>query len=198
MASRTRTTSLGPTRYEYRVWGNHKKARRILADLADRVSEEEYEDCYFLVDEPSINAKVRDRTLKVKELVGSERGFERWRSRRYRTRSAAPAPFDELFGDIRRHQKRRGDDFDIEKAVAGLDDDDARPVVVTKRRRRYELGAIRAEVTDLTVAETGEQLRTLAIEGEDLDALVALRKRLGLKGVDNVAVHVAIDDAEAS
>ena len=45
------------------------------------------------------------------------------------------------------------------------------------------------ESTKIKVHGTGEVLRTLVIEGNDLDALKALRRELGIRGVDNVAVH---------
>ena len=63
---------------------------------------------------------------------------------------------------------------------------------VTKHRTRYRIGELRAEVTDISVERTGEVLRTLAIEGHDLDELEALRRRLGLEGTANVAVHLAL------
>ena len=62
----------GRTRYEYRVWGKHRAARKILEGLADDVQHETVSDCYLIVDDASYNAKVRDNTLKVKELVRSE------------------------------------------------------------------------------------------------------------------------------
>ena len=43
------------------------------------------------------------------------------------------------------------------------------------------------------MCESGDVLHTLAIEGNDLDDLVALRKRLGLRGEPNVAVHEVIE-----
>ena len=180
--------------YEYRVWGRHSKARKLLAELAESTSSETIEDCYFLGDDPDWNAKVRDSTLKVKHLVGEERGFELWASEKHRDVDAVPEPFDQLFDDLHLDRVSRGKSFSIEKAVDGLDDDQpARPVFVTKERRRFEFGGVKAEVTDITITETGEELQTLAIQGADLDELVKLRKRLGLKGEDNVAVHVAID-----
>lgn len=184
-------------RYEYRVWGKHKKARKLLAALASDVITEEIDDCYFLVDEPEVNAKIRNHTLKVKHLVGHSRGFERWVSRRHRDSSTAPAPFDTLLDELSL-DRRPGKRTDLDDAVADLDHELAeRAVFVCKERRRYTIGSIRAEVTDITLQDTGEVLHTLAIEGDDLDALVALRKRLGLKDAENVAVHVAIDiDAE--
>lgn len=180
-------------RYEYRVWGKHKKARKLLAALATDVATEVVDDCYFLVDEPEVNAKIRNQTLKVKHLVGHSRGFERWVSRRHRDASTAPAPFDTLLTELSL-DRRRGERTDLDEAVADLDHELAdRAVFVCKERRCYTIGSIKAEVTDITLEETGEVLHTLAIEGDDLDALVSLRKRLGLKNVDNVAVHVAID-----
>lgn len=180
--------------YEYRVWGKHKKARKILDSIGTDRTTETINDCYFLGDDPDWNAKVRDSTLKLKRLISEERGFEQWTSDWFHKAKKTPAPFDELFDDLHLHRIERGKKFNIEKAVDGLDDDhDARPVFVTKERVRYRVGSVRAEVTDITVDDTGEELHTIAIVGDDLDELVALRKQLGIKKLDNVAVHVAID-----
>lgn len=181
-------------KYEYRVWGKHKKARNLLDSIGTDKTVQTIEDCYFLGDDLDWNAKVRDSTLKVKRLVAEERGFEQWTSEWHHKSKTTPAPFDELFDDLHLDRLNRGKKFSIKKAVKGLDDDhDARPVFVSKRRVRYRVGAIRAEFTDITVKDTGEELRSLAIVGNDLDELVALRKQLGIKRSDNVAVHVAID-----
>ncbi len=181
-------------RYEYRVWGKHRKARKILSSLASEEITEQISDCYLLVDDPGWNAKVRDSTLKVKKLIAEERGFERWTSNWHRAADTTPSPFDELFEDLRLDRPRRGKSFDLSKAVGRLDlDTAATAVFVSKQRRRYRVGSMRGEATDVTIADTGEVLHTLAIEGDDLDDLVALRKKLGVKGSANVAVHVAID-----
>lgn len=180
--------------FEYRVWGEHKKARKLLDALGTNKTSEVIDDCYFLGDDSDWNAKVRNSTLKIKRLVAEERGFEQWTSDWYRTGDDTPAPFDELFDDLHLDRLDRGKKFSIKKAVKGLDDDhEARPVFITKDRTRYRVGSVRAEVTDITVIDTGEELHTIAIVGNDLDELVALRKQLGLKKSDNVAVHVAID-----
>jgi propanediol dehydratase small subunit len=181
-------------RYEYRVWGKHRKARKLLSTLASEKIVEKISDCYFLVEDPGWNAKVRDSTLKVKKLVAEERGFERWTSNWHRAAETAPAPFDDLFEDLRLDRPGRGKSFDLSKAVGRLDSDNAATAVfVTKRRTRYRVGSMRAEATDVTITDMTEVLHTLAIEGDDLDELVALRKKLGLKGSANVAMHVAID-----
>ncbi len=182
-------------KFEYRVWGKHRKARKLLAQLASEETIEEFEDCYFLVDDTTFNAKVRDSTLKVKQLVAEERGFERWTSHWHRNAGSAPSPFDELFEELRLDRHTSGKTLNLPKAVKRLDPETAaKAVFVTKLRRRYRIGNLRAEVTDITIESTGELLRTLAIEGSELDDLVALRKKLGLRGEENVAIHVAIDN----
>ena len=184
------------TRYEFRVWGRHRKARKALSRLADERTRETVEDCYLLSDDPSWNAKVRDDTLKLKQLVDETKGFEEWASGRFHTADDTPSPFDELFTALRLDRPARGKKYDLAKAVGRLDPElGIEPVFVEKSRVRYRLGDIRAEATDITIVETGETLHTLVIEGDDLDELVALRKRLGLKGEDNIAVHQAIAEA---
>lgn len=196
MAKKTKLTedSLA-ARYEYRVWGEHKKAQKLLSKLATDETTEEIEDCYLIVEDQDWNAKIRNGTLKVKQLVDEERGFERWVSNRHQVADTAPAPFDDLFVEMGLDRPARGKSFSLSKAVAGLDTDAAaRAIVVNKRRTRYRIGSIRAEVTDVMVESTDEVLQTIAIEGDDLDELVALRKKLGLKGSDNVPYHLAIDE----
>lgn len=182
--------------YEYRVWGKHKSARKALRTLATDRTVEQFADCYLLGDDPGFNAKVRDRSLKVKQLVGQKKGFEAWETQWHTRSKTAPAPFDDVLIDLGIEKRKKGKSFNLQKAVNKLDPKTrSRVVFVTKDRTRYRIGNVRAEVTDITIESTGEVLRTLAIEGDDLDELVALRKKLGLKKSDNVAVHVAIDDA---
>ncbi|NNE72895.1 MAG: hypothetical protein HKN26_04465 [Acidimicrobiales bacterium] len=184
-------------RYEYRVWGKHRGARKTLSAIASREIVERVDDCYFLIDEPGVNAKVRGNALKVKRLVAERKGFECWVSNWHHEAETAPAPFDELFDELRLDRPARGKPFNLVKAVDRLDDEAPKAIFVTKERRRYRVGSVKAEVTDITIEQTAEVLRTLAIVGDDLDELVALRKRLGLRDAENVAVHVAIDTAAA-
>jgi hypothetical protein len=186
------TAPAGNARYESRVWGRHLHARRLLAGLADKETTEQADDCYLLVDDTSWNAKVRDNTLKVKRLVAQRKGFERWTSNRHDVSNPAPVPFDTLAEQLGLNGHRGdADDLAIQLAAFGVEAD-VRLVFVAKRRRRYRVGQLKGEATDITILETGEVLHTLSIEGDDLNRLVALRKRLGLRGEDNVAVHNAL------
>lgn len=99
--------------------------------------------------------------------------------------------YEALKLDRLRSKKR----FSLEDALKGLENHDGvRAVQVTKRRRRYVLGEMKAEVTDVEIHTTGEVVRTISIEGGNLRDLVKLRKTLGLKGESNTAVHQYIDD----
>lgn len=194
MAKKQPTTSDSTrTRYEYRVWGKHRKARNMLEKLASDVTEERVKDCYLLIEDATWNAKVRNNSLKIKQLVSEDKGFERWSAERPLSADAAPSPFDGLFEQLRLDRPQRGKSYDLYDAVSSLDaDPDTHVVFVVKQRRRYTIGKLRAEVTDIEVTETSEVLHTLAIEGESLDDLVALRKKLGLRDQPNVAVHEVI------
>ncbi len=184
-------------RYEFRVWGQHRKAVKKLADLASSSTRETFEDCYLLVDDPEWNAKVRDNTLKIKQLVSEDKGFERWSRNHYKTSEATPTPFDEIFDALNLDRPQEGKEYDIERAVRELDPGSGvRPVFVTKERQRFEIGNLVAEVTDITFADSDEVLRTLSVEGDNLKALVALRKQLGLRGEENIAMHQAIDEVD--
>lgn len=193
-AKRAAKTVPANTRYEYRVWGEHRKACRKLSKMASEETTEKIEDCYFLVDDPTWNAKVRGDALKVKELVDTRKGFEQWATTWHTDNENLPAPFDDLYDELRLDRPARGKSWDLPKQVSKLDDESPRPVFVTKRRRRYRVGGIRAESTEVRIKGSCERLQTLAIEGDDLESLLALRKELGLKKGKNVPMHQAIED----
>ena len=194
MAKKQLTPVPDDVRYEHRVWGKRRSARKLLAELADEQSAETVNDCYLLVDDGSWNAKIRNNTLKIKQLVAERKGFEHWSSDRHRSADSAPTPFDEIFERLRLDRPQRGKAYDLRDEVDALDPDSGvRAVFVTKERRHYRVGRLRAEATDIKIHETGEVLYTLSIEGDDLDELTVLRKRLGLRDEDNIAVHHALD-----
>lgn len=190
---RESTREATPNRYEYRVWGKHRKARKMLEKLASDVTEERVKDCYLLVKDSTWNAKVRNNTLKIKQLVSEDKGFERWSRDRPRSADTTPSPFDDLYQRLQLDRARRGEAYDLYDAVARLEPDPGTQIVfVVKHRRRYTIGKLRAEATDIEVSGTSEVMHTLQIEGEDLDDLVSLRKKLDLRDEPNLAVHEAI------
>lgn len=180
-------------RYEYRVWGKQRKARKLIEKLSSDMTKEQVKDCYLIIDDVTWNAKVRNNSLKIKQLVSEDKGFERWTADRPRTADAAPSPFDEVFERLQLDRPQRGKSYDLYEAIERLDKDpDTEAIFVIKHRRRYTIGDLRAEITDIEVVDTSEVLHTLAIEGTNLDDLVSLRKKLGLRDEPNLAVHEAI------
>lgn len=181
-------------RFEFRVWGEHPEAEKLLRKLSSDEERERIEDCYLLVGDPVWNAKIRDNSLKIKQLIAEDRGFERWRSGRVYSSDGAPSPFDVLFDELSLDLVQKGESYDLARAVDQLDPElGIRAVFVVKLRRRYRIGNLRAEVTKVEITATGEVLRTLSVEGDDLDELVRLRKKLGLKGEENIPVHEVLD-----
>jgi propanediol dehydratase small subunit len=182
------------SRYEYRVWGKNRSARKQLESLSTHTVKERINDCYLIVDDTSWNAKVRHNTLKVKQLLEHDDGFQRWASGRHRNAESTPTPFDEIFEQLRLDRPQRGKSYDLRRAVKRLDPaSGVRAVFVTKKRTRYSIGQLRAEVTAILLRDSGEVMHTLSIDGDDLDELTALRKRLGLRHDPNIAVHEAIE-----
>jgi hypothetical protein len=191
MAKKQLTVEPSVARFEYRVWGTHRRARKILEKLADEATTEQVDDCYVLVEDSALNVKIRDSTLKIKELVAERKGFEQWKSDRHHSVDTVPTPFDTIYQRL--GLDRSPEDVDLTAVVAAADlDAGVRLVIVSKDRRRFRVGDLRAESTDITIAETGEVMHTLSIEGDDLEQLRALRRRLGLHGHANVAVHNAL------
>ena len=195
MSKRRKTE--GDTRasqYEYRVWGKNRSARKQLERLSTHTVKERVNDCYLIVDDTSWNAKVRRNTLKIKQLIEHDDGFQRWASDRHRDAKSTPTPFDGIFEQLNLDRPQRGKSYDLRRAVKQLDPAaGVRAVFVTKKRTRYSVGQLSAEVTSILLRDSGEVMHTLSIEGDDLDELTALRKRLGLRDEPNIAVHEAIE-----
>ena len=193
----TLSDELVNARYEYRVWGKYRKACRKLATMASEVSCEVVEDCYLLGDDQDWNAKVRDSTLKLKQRVSHKRGFEQWSSNWHKEADSTPSPFDEVFEDLSLDRPQQGKRYDLNRAVAEMDDDSGtRALFVTKHRRRYRIGSMKAEVTKIDVHGSENRLHTVAIQGDNVKELVALLRKVGLHGLPNVAMHVALEDEE--
>ena len=181
--------------YEFRVWGKYRNAQRVLDQLAAEVSLQEFDDCYLLGSDPRWNVKVRDGKLKLKRLVAQEEGFECWTSRRYKSAENAPSPFAGMFDELGLGGPGEMESYEISEVVAGWDDRaETQPLLVTKQRRRYHIGLGEAEVVKIDVHDSPIVLKSLAIQGDDLDKLIALRDELGLDGEENLAVHMALEN----
>ena len=186
------------SRYEFRVWGDPDSALDRLSSLADTERDESFEDCYLLVQDPSCNLKIRRNRLKVKRLVEERFGFQRWSTDWHRISVDPGRDRSESTGGMMdpeaiETEQQRNQTL-LADVVTALDPTaNLRPVFVTKYRRRFRFGSMRAEVADLEIGGRSGRLCTTAIEGRNLLDLIQLRSALGLDLTPNVAVHLALD-----
>jgi exopolyphosphatase/guanosine-5'-triphosphate,3'-diphosphate pyrophosphatase len=178
-------------RWEWRTFGEDlgPAAERLGSLTPERV--EESEDAYLLSSSADASVKVRAERVDVKNLVRVRAdGLEQWRPV-----LKAPFPlgtddvmavFAALEVDGHARVRRPVASFD-----ALLDELRTGTTQVTacrlhKRRTHYAIGGCRAEVTEL---RTGSRAtRTLAVESEDRDRVVATLGELGLAGRTNVCM----------
>jgi hypothetical protein len=181
------------SRYEFRVWGRRDETCDVLSRLADEERVESHEDWYLLLGQRSCNAKIRRNRLKVKRLIEERFGFQRWAAVRHRMASGDVCPLELLMDELRLDDPNQGCPPDFEAPAGRATPGGAVPALhVTKWRRRFDLGSIRAEATEVEIEGHSGRLRTVAIEGHELDELIRLRASLGLDRSPNLAFHLAI------
>ncbi len=143
-----------------------------------------------------VNAKIRGGLLDIKVLAAVSRGCEQWRPwLKAEFPLAAPLLLEVLprLGVVGLTLHRDSYSF------AAFVDDVIRPseqlhaVDLSKRRIKYDVAGCLAELAD--VAVNRHELRTLAAESADLDALRELLRRLGIEGFENVSYPRAIKRA---
>lgn len=183
-------------RFEFRVWGMELADAvgrlRMLADSADEaLSDETY---LVVLDRDNVNVKIRDHVLDVKILKSTSRGCEQWQPQ-------LKAEFP-LLGVVLTEEllPRLGIADAVLNREAYMEaeflEEVVRPqsrvliVEVSKRRLKYTIGGCLAELAD--VALNDHELRTVAVESQDLDALCEVRDRLDLGQFENVSYPRAI------
>ncbi len=176
-------------RWEWRVAGEPAEAAaRRLADLASE-SPRESDELYVLSANAEDSVKVRDGLLDVKHLERvSDEGLQQWRPVLKAAFPLSAADVGTMLGALRVSGV-------TPEPVGTLDElldrlvrprDDLRAVEVHKRRRRFTVGGCMAEVSDLGAA--GGDVRTVAVESEDPERLLAAVRELGLDAAPNTSV----------
>ena len=180
-------------RWEWRVAGEPAEAAaRQLADLAPE-RERESDEVYVVARDAEDSVKVRDGLLDVKHLERvSDEGLQQWRPV---LKAAFPLSATDL-GTMLVALRAAGA---TPEPVGTLDElldrivrprDDLRAVEVHKRRRHVTVGGCMAEVTDLRAG--GSDVRTVAVESEDPERLLAVVRELGLDAAPNTSVPRAL------
>jgi exopolyphosphatase / guanosine-5'-triphosphate,3'-diphosphate pyrophosphatase len=177
-------------RWEWRTFGERFGAAddRFAALTPDRV--EESDEVYLLSLDTDASVKVRDERLDVKRLEHvNDEGLEQWRP-------VLKASFPLAAGDVALLLSKLGADVPPlardTYTLGELVDEVVRPsesllaVNVHKHRDHYTLNGCMAEVTELRTGS--ESTRTIAIESEDPERIIATVRELGLGSRPNVCV----------
>ena len=176
-------------RFEFRVWGKDvdEAATRLRSSAAwsgePATSRETYVVALARAD---VNAKIRAGLMDVKALKTVVRDCEQWYPWLKTEFPVSAELVEEILprlGVAGATTSRRSYGFvefvdQVVRAEPLL-----RVVNVEKTRSRYTIDGCLAEVADVTA--DGRRLRTLAVESEDIDGLVAVRQHLGLEGCEN-------------
>jgi exopolyphosphatase / guanosine-5'-triphosphate,3'-diphosphate pyrophosphatase len=175
-------------RWEWRAFGrSFGAAEAALVPITPQRTEEG--DELYLFSGPGANVKVRDDLMDVKLLreVNAD-GLERWEPVMKQGFPLATADVSEVLEalDVPAPQLTRPT-YTLDGFLNELirPNDLARVVNVHKRRNRFTVAGCMAELADVVV--DGRPTRTLAVESEDADAVIAAVRAIGLGGYTNTS-----------
>jgi len=176
-------------RWEWRTFATDFGAadQRFAAMKIEKIQESD--EIYLLSPSTYANVKIRDELMDIKTLVQtSPAGLEQWRPV---MKGTFPLSTDEVMRvctvlGVAPPSPGR-DAFTLEEFREHLMAPTRRVrfVAVHKRRHRYTIASCMSELTDL-VAD-GKRARTVAIESEDADRVLAVVREIGLSGFPNIS-----------
>jgi hypothetical protein len=186
-------------RFEFRVWGRHvDDAGTSLLRSANSLDPALRSTEMYVValTRGDVNAKIRGGVMDIKVLRSIVDGCEQWfpwTKAEFPLAVALIEAWLPRLGVSGFVPERSTYDFDqfINEVVGAAWA--LHPVAVDKVRQRFEVEGCLADLAEIVADD--RELRTLAIESADLDALIALRRRLGLEGLVNVNYPAALKDA---
>ena len=174
-------------RWEWRTFGTDfgPAEPRVAALTPEKVQESD--ETYLLSPVTDANVKIRDALMDLKTLEQTgQAGLEQWRP-------VMKASFPLAPDDIRSVCAALGVDapaaatnsMTLDQLAAELARRGVRSVAVHKRRVRYTIHGCMSEMTE--VRADGKPVRTVAIESEDAERVVAAVREMGLDGFPNVS-----------
>ena len=173
-------------RYEYRVWApDLTEPAGLLAmhctPLGVRVSEE----TYVVHPRTDLNIKIRAETLDVKQLVGTQQGFQLWTPILKEIFPLSGSAAAEAMGYMAESPSSAGGTvpLDVDDFLDAADKAGAVVATVAKQRHGYGLEECILEFAEVTI--DGFSVHTVAVESEDLDNTVAMAGRLGIDELPN-------------
>jgi len=189
-------------RWEWRAFGlRFGAAEAHFAGLTPSGVQES--DELYLLSGAGDNVKVRADLMDIKVLVEvNAAGLEQWRPVMKAGFPLAASDVSKVFEALRLELPPLDRDaYTLDQFVAELAEPSGRmrAVNVHKRRVRYVVGGCTAEVSD--VVADGRPTRTVAIESEDADAVIAAVRSVGLGGFVNTSyprgLAALVDDEPA-
>jgi hypothetical protein len=183
-------------RYEYRVWASDlTELAARLAQRGEPLGVRGSDETYFVGHRPDLNIKIRSEVLDIKQLIGSEEGFQLWTPI---LKEAFPLPASsarEVLAHLAESDPPDGRDepLDIDNFLALAAEVGASVATVTKRRHGYVLEGCILEFAE--VAIDGSHLHTVAVESEDLNTAVEVAGQLAINDLPNQSYPTAIRHA---
>lgn len=168
-------------RWEWRTFGTRfKRAEAVFAGLEPKDVQES--DEVYLLTETGSNVKIRNELLDIKVLQKvNAAGLEQWMPVMKAGFPLSAATVAEVFKamDVPTPPLDRSD-YALDQFLDDLvgSHPAVRAVNVHKRRVRYTVGGCMSELSEVTVGE--KKTRTIAVEAEDAEAVVAAVRSLGL------------------
>jgi hypothetical protein len=140
------------------------------------------------------NTKIRDGKMDIKVLVEKKQGLERWNPR---MKGEFPMKAELLknevfpaFGVEKPHFERNEYTLDQYLAEIIMPHSQLTAVKVFKRRFAFTINGCIAEIAHLLI--NGAAIQTVAVELEDVDAILGAMEMLGLGEYENVNYLLAI------
>ena len=176
-------------RWEWRAFGDEFGEADELFAAMEPTGIQESDEIYLVSSIPDKVVKVRAGLMDVKSLERvDEAGLEQWLPVLKVRIPVSPEDADRFRATLglplRTSDK---ESYTVEELVAELTAllPELRAVPVHKKRLRFSVGGCTSEMTDVVVE--GRRSRTVAIESENPDRVVAAVKQLGLSGRDNTS-----------
>ena len=176
-------------RWEWRAFGNEFGEADASFAAMEPTGLQESDEIYLVSSIPDKVVKVRAGLMDVKSLERvDEAGLEQWVPVLKVKMPLSPEDADRFRATLglplRTSDK---ESYTVEELVAELTAllPELRAVPVHKKRLRFSVGGCTAEMTEVVVE--GRRSRTVAIESENPDRVVAAVKHLGLSGRDNTS-----------
>ena len=183
-------------RYEFRTFAqNFGKVETGMRELSKCEMIRESSEIYIVSAANSENnTKIRDRKMDIKELVEKKRGLERWNPR---MKGEFPMKLDVIQNEVFpafsvEEPEFKRDEYTLKQYLDEIIIPHPRllAVQVFKRRFAFTINGCITEIAHLLI--NGAAIQTVAVELEDVEAILKALEMLGLTEYENVNYLLAI------